>query len=41
MSDWISWYTFFAFILGVIFSATVKALFSQLRGKVTGAASGG
>ena len=33
MSDFISWYTFIAFVLGVLFSGMVKALVVKVRGK--------
>lgn len=34
MSDWFNWYTFIAFVLGVMLSAMVKRQTSTLRAKV-------
>ena len=34
MSDWITWQTFVAFVLGVLLSAMVKGLVSQARSKI-------
>lgn len=36
MTDFITWQTFIAFVLGVLLSATVKALVSKVRGGVSG-----
>lgn len=34
MSDWITWQTFVAFILGVMLSAMVKGLVSSAKSKI-------
>ncbi len=34
MGNWINWYTFIAFVLGVLLSAMVKGLVGNLKSKV-------
>ena len=34
MSDWFSWYTLIAFVLGVMLSAMVKGLVNNVKSKV-------
>ena len=36
MGAWFTMHTLVAFILGVLLSAMVKGVFSQVKGKVTG-----
>lgn len=38
MENWVNFYTFVAFVLGVLLSVTVKGLLSGVTGKVKGAA---
>jgi len=34
MSDWFSWYTLIAFVLGVMLSAMIKGLVNNVKSKV-------
>lgn len=40
MHDWFNFYTFVAFVLGVLLSVTVKGLVASLTSKARGAAAG-
>lgn len=40
MESFVNWYTFLAFLLGVLLSATVKGLVSSFRSKASGSLGG-